>query len=233
MREEREVKLLSLIDVFESLSERELRDLAQRCPDIRLAAEEDFYHGEEHDSGLFLIKEGRVRVYTTTPTGKQTTLELLEGGTVLWARRLEAAYGHAVQAQATEPSTVAFMNREDLERFVVNNPQVGLRMMDLLTERLASTRERMAEVANKPVLSRLASQILRLVADEGVVEHGGGYRLLSVFTHEELGNMIGAKRVAVTRALKKLQTEGAVELSQRRIRVTDARALRRIAKQDR
>jgi CRP-like cAMP-binding protein len=146
---------------------------------------------------------------------------------------LEAVHGHAVQAQAIEPSSVAFMNREDMERFVLNNPEVGLRMMDLLAERLASTSERMAEVANKPVLSRLASQILRLVADEGVVERGGSYRLLSTFTHEELGTMIGAKRVAVTRALKKLQTEGVVELSRRRIRVPDLRALTRIARQDR
>jgi CRP/FNR family transcriptional regulator, cyclic AMP receptor protein len=233
MREEREVKLLSLIDVFQPLSELELRDLAQRCADILLETGQNFYHREKHDNGLFLIKEGRVRVCTITPTGKQTTLDLLEGGTVLWARSLANVHGHAVQAQALEPTSVAFMNRENLERFVLNNPAVGLRMMDLLAERLASTSERMAEVAHKPVLSRLASQILRLVEEEGVVERGGGYRLPSTFTHEDLGAMIGAKRVAVTRALKKLQAEGGVELSRRRIHVTDARALRRIALQDR
>jgi CRP/FNR family cyclic AMP-dependent transcriptional regulator len=233
MREEREVRLLSLIDILEPLSEGELRGLARRCPHFRLGAGEAFYRPEKHDSGLFLIKEGRVRVYTTTPTGKQTTLELLGGGTVLWARRLEGLQAHAVHAQAVEPTSVAFMNREELDRIVLKNPKVGLRMMELLAERLSSTSERMAEAAHKPVLSRLASQILRLLEDEGVVEREGGYRLPSAYTHEELGAMIGAKRVAVTRALRRLQEEGAVELRQRRIRVRDPQALRRIAQQDR
>jgi CRP-like cAMP-binding protein len=105
--------------------------------------------------------------------------------------------------------------------------------MDLLAERLGSTSERMAEVANKEVTSRLASQIVRLLESEGVVERGGGHRLPSAYTHEELGAMIGAGRVAVTRALGELQEEGVVELLSRRIHVGDPEKLRRIAERER
>jgi CRP-like cAMP-binding protein len=232
-QEERLVKLLSLVDVLEPLSEEELRDLARRCPDLRLSDGQDFYDPEKHDSGLFLILEGRVRVCTSTPAGKRTTLELLGSGTVFWARRLEALQAHAAHAQALGPTAVAFMGRDDLDRFVLGNPEVGLRMMDLLAERLGSTSERLAEVANKEVVSRLASQILRLVESEGVVDRRGGYGLPSAYTHEELGAMIGAGRVAVTRALGSLQEEGAVELRQRIIHVRDREALRGIADQER
>jgi len=233
MPQERDVKLLSLVDVLESLSEEELRELAQRCPDISVQGGEDFYSPQQHDSGLFLILEGRVRVYLTTPAGKEATLDLLGSGTVLWVRRFEALQANAVNVQAVEPSVLAFMGREALERFVLNKPEVGLRMMDLLAERLGSSNERMAEIAHKEVLSRLASQILRLVEDEGVVDSGGGYKLPAAYTHEELGTMIGANRVAVTRALGRLQDEGVVELRRRRIHVRDQGALQRIAEQER
>lgn len=233
MREERQVRLLSLVDVLEPLSEKELRELARRCPDIHLEGGQDFYRPELHDSGLFLIKEGRVRVYATTPLGKEVTLELLGSGTVLWARRFEALQAHDVRVQAAEPGVVAFMNRDDLDRFVLGNPEVGLRMMDLLAERLGSTSERMAEVANKEVSSRLASQILRLLESEGMVDPEGGFRLPSAYTHEELGAMIGAGRVAVTRAFGTLQEEGVVELRRRRIHAGDLEALRRIAERER
>ena len=43
--------------------------------------------------------------------------------------------------------------------------------------------------------------------------------------------MIGAERVAVNRALGRLQGEGVVELIQRRIHVSDPEALRRLAEQ--
>ena len=174
-----------------------------------------------------------MRLYTSTPTGKQTTLELLGSGTVLWARRLEALQAHSVQAQAVEPSVVSFMRRDDLDRFILGKPEVGLRMMDLLTERLGSTSERMAEIANKDVLSRLASQILRLVESEGVVERQGGYKLPSAYTHEELGTMIvGAGRVAVSRALKELRESGAVETRRASVRVKDTEILERIARSE-
>lgn len=178
-------------------------------------------------------------MYLVTPTGKQTTLELLRSGTVLWTRRLQFVDGHqvvdgqAVHAQAVEPSVLAFMGREALEHFVLNKPEVGLRMMDLLAERLASSYVRMAEIAHKEVLSRLASQILRLLESEGVVDRQGVYKLPVAYTHEELGTMIGAERVAVTRAFGRLQDQGVVESKRRRIPVRDPEALQRIADHER
>src|SRR5215207_3928990 len=229
VREEREAKLLSLVDVLEPLSEEELRDLAQRCPDISLQDGEDFYRPQQHDGGLFLIKEGRVRVYLIASAGKEVTLDLLGSGTVLWARRLELVDGHAVYAQAVQPTVLAFMGREDLDRFILKNPEVGLRMMDLLAERLGSSNERMAEVAHKDVVSRLASQILRLLESEGVVDPEG-YKLPAAYTHEELGTMIGAGRVAVSRALKDLREAGAVQTGRTTVHVRDTEILERIAR---
>jgi CRP/FNR family transcriptional regulator, cyclic AMP receptor protein len=229
---ERRLKLLSLVDVLEPLSEEELKDLAKRCTHISLQGGDDFYRPELHDGGLFLILEGRVRVYhTAAPAGKETTLDLLGSGTVLWARSMELMSDQAVHAQAVGSSVLAFMGREDLEHFVLNKPEVGLRLMDLLAQRLGSSNERMAEVAHKDVLSRLASQILRLLESEGVVDRRGGCKLPTAYTHEELGTMIGAERVAVNKALGRLQGEGVVELRRRRIHVSDPEALRRLAEQ--
>jgi CRP/FNR family cyclic AMP-dependent transcriptional regulator len=229
MPEERRGKLFSLVDVLEPLSEEELTVLAERCTTISLRGGDDFYRPELHDGGLFLILEGRVRVYHTAPEGKEITLDLLGSGTVLWARSLELMSGQAVHSQALGSSVLAFMGREDLEHLVLNKPEVGLMLMDLLAQRLGSSNERMAEVAYKSVLSRLASQILRLLESEGVVDRRGGYKLPTAYTHEELGTIIGAERVAVNKALGRLQGEGVVELKKRRIHVSDLEALRRFA----
>ncbi len=222
-----------MVDVLEPLSEVELKHLAERCPDTSVRDGEDFYRPDEHDGGLFLVLEGSVRVYLTTPTGKEVALNLLGSGTALWARRLQLVDGGAVHARAVGPTALAFLGRQDLERLVLDNPKVGLRMMDLLAERLAESNERMAEIAHKEVLSRLAGQVLRLLEGEGVVDREGGQRLRTAYTHEELGAMVGANRVAVTRALGRLQDEGMVEVRRRRIHVRDPEALRRIAEQER
>jgi CRP/FNR family transcriptional regulator, cyclic AMP receptor protein len=233
MPEERLVRLLSLVDVLEPLSEEELRDLARWCANISVRDGEEFYSPELHDGGLFLILEGRVRVYLTPLVGKEVTLNLLCSGTALWSRRLKPMdSGDAVHARAVGPAELAFVGCEDLERLVLRKPEVGLRMMALLAERLSESNERMAEVARKEVLPRLAGQVLRLLEGEGVVNREG-YRLPTAYTHEELGAMVGAERVAVTRAMGRLQDEGVVELRRRRIHVKDPEVLRRIAEQGR
>jgi CRP/FNR family transcriptional regulator, cyclic AMP receptor protein len=56
-----------------------------------------------------------------------------------------------------------------------------------------------------------------------------GYLVPSRYTHEQLGTMIGAKRVAVTRAMKKLRDDGLVEGGRKRILIKDREALERIA----
>jgi CRP/FNR family cyclic AMP-dependent transcriptional regulator len=226
-RERTQTELLSLVDVLESLSQKELEELAARCPDIHLKRDEDFYRSEEHDGGLFLIKEGRVRIYRLTPTGKQLTLVLLSAGTALASRRLQGLH-----AQALEPSVIAFMRREDLERLISRSPEVGLRLVDLLAERLRLMDERMSDVIHKEVTARLASLIVQLLGEEGIVV-GKEYVIPGPYTYEQLGTMIGAKRVSVTRAFKRLRETGAVEVQRGHIHISDVDALKRIAKEER
>ncbi len=62
-----------------------------------------------------------------------------------------------------------------------------------------------------------------------MVTREGHYRIAFPYTHEQLATMIGAKRVAVTRAFGKLQDTGCVQLLRRQIHVTDLATLNRLA----
>jgi CRP/FNR family cyclic AMP-dependent transcriptional regulator len=105
---------------------------------------------------------------------------------------------------------------------------VGLRIMQVLSERLRRYETRLEDVTMKDVHARLAGIIVLLVESEGVRSRTG-YKIPAHYTHERLGTMIGANRVAVTRAFGLLQDEGVVELRRRLIYVTDIDALRRSA----
>jgi CRP-like cAMP-binding protein len=214
---------LSLVDVLEPLSKEELEELAAACPSIHLPKGEDVYHHREHYGGLFLIEEGRVRVYKLSHHGDQLTLALLSAGTVLSGRRLQGLH-----AEVLEPSMIAFMKREYLEGLIRKKPEVGLRLADLLAERLRLVDARMSDVIHKEVPARLASLILQLLDEEGVVS-GEWYTIPTVYTHQQLGTMIGAKRVAVARAFGKLREAGAVKVEQSRLHVKNLKALEHIA----
>jgi len=219
------IRLLSLVDILEPLTGEEIENLNGQLPDRRLQKGEIFFGPQDRSERLFLLQSGRVRIFRTTPDGREFTLAVVEAGTVfgemaLTGQRLEGAY-----AQALAPSQVSTMLRADLERLILEKPEVGLRIMQLLSERLRRQETRLEDVSTKDVKARLASIIVLMVESEGV-RSGTGYRIPAHYTHERLGTMIGANRTAVTRAFGLLQDEGVVQLRRRLIYVTDLEGLR-------
>lgn len=223
---EERIRLLSLVDIFEPLCEEEIKRLNDQLPDRRLERGEVFYGPEDRSEWLFLLQKGKVRVYKIAPDGRELTLAVVEAGTVfgemaLTAQRLEGAY-----AQAMEPSVVSMMLREDLERLMMEKPEVGIRITHLLSERLRRYEARLEDLSLKGIPARLASLILTLVDSEGVVSGDNLIKIPTHYTHQHLGTMIGSNREAVTRAFGSLQDEGVVELRRRLIYVRDEEALR-------
>jgi CRP/FNR family transcriptional regulator, cyclic AMP receptor protein len=231
MNEEEQVELLSGVDILESLEKEQireiLRDLLRRNAEINLGAGEVFYTPQEPDGKLFILKQGRVRIYKMEGS-REFTLEVVDAGTVFG----EVAFTpHALRdayAEAMEPSILLAMDRADVERLIQQKPQVGLRMISLLSERLRYYETRMEDITLKAVPGRLASLILFLVEKEGV-QVPGEIRIPTNYTHEHLGTMIGANREAVTRAFGRLQDEGALQIRRRLIYVEDVEALERAA----
>jgi len=177
---------------------------------------------------LFILKEGRVQLYEIGDGGDEITLSVVEDGNVFGEMALTGQSLSGIYVRALTPSTVASLRREDVEDLILKKPEVGLRLVRELAERLRDSEARYADLVGKDVPARLATQILTLVDSEGVVS-SESYRIPTHYTHEQLGSMIGCKRVAVTRAFRKLEESGAVVLKDRRIVVKDLDALKDMA----
>jgi CRP/FNR family cyclic AMP-dependent transcriptional regulator len=223
-----EIRLLSMVDILGPLSDGEMEDLARRTPDTFLEQEDILYTPKEGTERLFILKKGRVQLYEVDQAGDEITLSVVEDGNVFGEMALIGQSLSGLYVRALTPSTVVSLRREDLEHLIMNKPEVGLRLVRELAQRLHASEVRYANVVGKDVPARLASLILTLVDSEGVVS-SESYRIPTHYTHEQLASMIGCKRVAVTRAFRKLEEGGAVVLKARRIVVKDANALKEMA----
>jgi CRP/FNR family transcriptional regulator, cyclic AMP receptor protein len=223
-----EMRLLSMVDFLGPLSEEEMEDLAKRTPDTYLEQEDILYTPKEGTERLFILKKGRVQLYEVNGEGDEITLSVVEDGNVFGEMALTAQSLKGLYVRALTPSTVVSLRREDLEHLIMNKPEVGLRLVRELAQRLHASEARFADMVGKDVPARLATLILTLVDSEGVVS-SESYRIPNHYTHERLASMIGCKRVAVTRAFRKLEGGGAVMLKDRRIVVKDMDALKESA----
>jgi CRP/FNR family cyclic AMP-dependent transcriptional regulator len=223
-----QVRLLSMVDIFGPLSPGEMEDLAKRTPDTFLEQGDVLYSPQDGADRLFILKKGRVQVYEVDRGGEEITLSVIEGGSVFGEMALTGQKLEGLYVRALVPSTVVSLGRDDLEGLIMKKPEVGLRLVRDLAERLHASEARYAGIVGKDVPARLATLILTLVDSEGLVTNES-YRIPTRYTHEQLASMIGCKRVAVTRAFSRLKEVGAVELRERHIIVKDLGILKGLA----
>ena len=215
-----QVRLLSMVDIFGPLSPEEMEDLAKRTPDTFLDGGDVLYSPQDGAERLFILKKGRVQVYELDRGGEEITLSVVEGGNVFGEMALTGQSLQGLYVRALVPSTVVSLRRDDLEGLIMKKPEVGLRLVRELAERLHASEARYTDIVGKDVPTRLATLILSLVDSEGLVGNES-YRIPTRYTHEQLASMIGCKRVAVTRAFSRLREFGAVEVKECHILVKD------------
>ncbi len=228
-----EVRLLHAADILEPLSKEELEELARQNPDIRLREGEILFGPEEAGERLYIVKEGRIRLYKVGPEGQEITLAMVDQGKVFGEMALTAQRTRVAYAQAARPSLLISLSEESLKRLIRDKPEVGIRLVERLSERVRALENRLEDVSFKETPARLASLLLQLLESEGVKTEEGHYQIPTRYSHEQLATMIGAHRVSVSRAYAGLKETGAVELRNRLIHVKDIEALGHAAREER
>jgi CRP/FNR family transcriptional regulator, cyclic AMP receptor protein len=220
--------LLSGVKLFESLSPDELQKVANRIPAKDFKVHQHIYTSAYRGDMFFLLLEGRVRIYRLEG-GREITICILEAGEMFGEAAFASREVRGSYAQALVPSRVAFSSRALLGRLIHEYPNLGIKAVELLSERISLYEKKIADLGLKQVASRLASTILEMAERDGMVAGERQYRIRTGYTHEELATMIGAQRVAVSRAMGELRRVGAIETKNRYWHVIDAVALAKIA----
>src|SRR3712207_942676 len=223
-------RCLSWVGFLEPLSEEGLDDLLRSASFVRLAMGEVLLLGtEEQAERMLLLVAGQLQVYEVAlGSGRELTLSVLASGAPVDSTGLVPRWVRDLHLRALEPSLVCRIEREDLERLVRGNPEVGLRLARMLATRLMLMEDRWADMAEKEVTERLAGLLYMLVESEGVMSKEGPM-IPTHYTHKQLGSMIGSQREAVTRAFSELQEGGCVDVRSRRVYVSDLNTLRKNA----
>ncbi len=191
----------------------------------RVPAGTVFYSAEQPAEVLFILKEGRVRIYQLSPDGRRLTTAVLEAGCIFGEMVLVGTRLHDSYAEAMDPCLLCLMSRADVQSMLLSDTRVAGRLVEILGERLAEAQEALSGMVFKRMPERLAGLLLRRARPARGLP--GMVRPLEVrHTHEELAEMLGGGRETVTKILNEWALDGWVELGRGRVRLADLDALR-------
>ena len=216
------MRYLSELAVFQDLTPREMEELNRITTMSTVARGRVFYRPEEPGEVLFILKEGRVQLYRISPEGKKLVITTLGPHTLFGEMALLGTKMHNTFAEAIEDCLICVMSRTDLERLILNKPQVALRILEITGKRLREAEERLENMAFKGIPARLGSLLLRLANEQGGLEILG-------LTHQDLAESVGTYRETATQVLNDLKSHGYIDIGRKRITILDRDGLENVA----
>jgi CRP-like cAMP-binding protein len=214
--------LLSDVDLFRDLSERDMAELDRITTTTSVPRGRVFYQPEDVSEVLFMLKSGRVQLYRISPEGKKLVIATLGAGTLFGEMALLGQQMHNAFAEALDDCLILVIRRSDLERLILNKPEVGLRILETTGKRLRDAEKRLEDMAFKGIPARLASLLLRLAEERGSNEIVG-------LTHQDLAETVGTYRETATQVLNDMKSQGLIEIGRKRIRILDEVRLSELA----
>jgi CRP-like cAMP-binding protein len=213
------IRALSEIEIFQDLTEQDMAQMDRTTTMSTCDPGRVFYGPEEAGEVLFLLKKGRVQLYRLSPEGKKLVVSILEPGAIFGEMSLIGQGMHNTFAEAIEECTLCVMSRLDVEQLLVNKPQVGLRIMEVMARRLKEAESKLEDMAFKSIPARLASLLIKLSASQSPNGDVDGY------THQDLAEMIGTYRETTTQTLNDFKNQGWINIERKRIEILDQPAL--------
>jgi CRP/FNR family transcriptional regulator len=204
--------------LFCSLSESELGALARRTVQRSCQAGELLFCEGDSCLGLYVIAQGRIRIFKMSPAGRQQVLAVEGPGNSIAELPVFDGGPYPASAEAVEEAQLLFVSKDDFRSLCLEHPEVALKVLQVVGSRLRRLVGIIEELSFTTVRQRLIAWILRRVN-----EHGPRFTLQ--FSHQELAAEIGTVRELVTRNLNRLQAEGLLVISGRELTVADPKAL--------
>ncbi len=221
---ERAVKGLGATDIFRDLHEDALRAIASKGVQRTFRKGQILFQAGDPSDHLYVVIEGRVKIYATSEDGAEMNLGLLEPPAVIGVVGLTDGGPRSASAEITEPTTLLAFSRAEFFSLLGEHPDLIESYLCELGVLLRKLQERTEDLVFLDLHGRVAKRLLQF-ADEG----SDGDVLDLTVTQGDLAAMVGGTRQSVNQILKTFEGRGYLSIDGRRIVVRNRGALERLA----
>lgn len=218
------IRTMARVQIFAGLSESELNCLVQCATPRHYSPGELIFCEGEPCEGLYVIERGHVRVFKTSPAGREQVLTIDGPGNSVAEIPVFDGGVYPASGAAVDDATLLFIGKQDFQGLCLAYPHVALKVLRVVGARLRRLVGIIEELSFTTVRHRLVSLLLKQAKREGR-ETSEGVEFVLQATHQELAAQIGTVRELVSRNLSRLQSEGLVKLEGRIVVVRDVKRL--------
>lgn len=213
------ITVLSRNPYFATLPAEALEELAQATT-LRFynKGEVIFWEGDD-GAGLHILKEGSVKLYKTSPSGRELIIKVFEKGATFNEVPVFDQGKNPVNVAALEDCEIWVVDNEKIRSIMTRYPQMCQAVIQNLAQNLRMLVELVDQLSFYQVTHRLARLIGQLTPEQLA---GTPHERV---TQDQLAARLGTVREVVARSLRELEKSGAIRVTNRKIEILDTQIL--------
>jgi CRP-like cAMP-binding protein len=181
-------------------------------------------------SGIFFIRNGRVKKYKIDSQGSEQIIYVANTGELIGYHALLSEERYPDSASVLEDSIISFIPKEDFLEALDASKVLSQRLLKLLSHEYTVFANSVLLFAQRNVRERLATQLV-VMREKYKENYQQGMDVEINLSRDDLASLVGTARENVVRVLKEFKEEGSIKTIGRKIIVTDVHKLLKIANQ--
>lgn len=178
--------------------------------------------------GVYLLRQGRVKLLTTNSDGRTLILKIAKPGEALGLNSVITGKPYDLTAEILQPAALAFIPRVDFLKCITEHGDACLHFASHLSRDCQAAYELARSIGLcQSVPERLAKFLLDWSSNGAATD--GAVRVKLALTHEEIAQLIGASRETVTRTLSDFKRHRMIELNGSTLALKNKPALESLA----
>ena len=207
---------LRQVPLFMSLTDEERESIADVMSHRTMKKRGILFYEGEPCTAIYLLEQGRVKVYKTTEDGREQIVNVLQEGDLFPHVGMFGGSPYPATAETLEDAVLYSINVAELTRMLESNSALCIRLLRILESKIRELQRRLSDVLSKDMKEKIVNILLSLARTSGT-ETGKTYEIYMELTHQDLANMVGTTRETVSRTVSQLKRDGVVQFDAQKI----------------
>ncbi|MEC5424920.1 Crp/Fnr family transcriptional regulator [Virgibacillus sp. C22-A2] len=215
---------VSKVPFFNHLETNEMVQIVKMSRHINFKKGEVIHHEGDTLDYLYIVHQGRVKIYQLFENGKEQLLRILETGEFMGELALFTEKVVDSYAEAIENTEICAIHRSDMQLLMKDYPTIAVKVLEQISNRLDQTEKLVGQLSAKDVETRTAAYLIDLAAKKDSME------IVLPMSKKDLASYLGTTQETISRRLSNFQTNGWIEQKgHRSIKILDKESLTTIS----
>lgn len=173
-----------------------------------IGTDQTIFTVNDRSENIFIIKEGRVRLFHTSHEGKEKALIIMCNGTIIGDSQLGGFYFE--EAITASETTYVEFGKKRFEELMNTDHTLLKHRIDFLNKKSQTLAVSNLLISCYDAETRIRYAIFHLAKQFGTPLRNGAIRIFMQFTQQELADLVGTSRVTVANMINSFVQQGLI-----------------------